>query len=168
MMHTRNPFAQIAWCCSRSLHLPRPAACGPDFHVPAREPAVRALCARRPEFELNQLSGYSRNPASSPNTDFQVARTEAEAQGLNEVQVAAIASMREANSAPAALQLSANLPQDVGLYTAGAVAWSLGISGIAQLFGGHRTGRPGVVVCGRRSWKVAHYRLKNLAGSRGF
>ncbi len=173
MMHTRiPPFARIAWVMlAATAFASTGQACGPDFPMSLLENRQSAL-GYAPEgsleFELKHLSGYSKDPASPANTRFFGSRTEAEAQGLNEAQVAAIASMREASSAPAALLLAANLPIDVGLYTAGAVAWSLGnieeslalfraVSALAPAERAHR-GVWSAFMEGR-----AHYRLKDLA-----
>ena len=175
MMHTRiPPLARIAWVMlAATAFASTGQACGPDFPMSLLENRQSAL-GYAPEgsleFELKHLSGSSRNPPSPANTRLFGSRTEAEAQGLDAAQVAVIASMREASSAPAALLLAANLPIDVGLYTAGAVAWSRGnieeslelfraVSALAPAERAHR-GVWSAFMEGR-----AHYRLKDLAGA---
>ncbi len=108
-------------------------SCGPDFPVTlldARPQTLLAMSEGVFDFEVSRLLPRPTDALKSADTDGwsspEDVRASAEAVGLTEAQVAAVVAMRSAPDAESAEAAGADLPADVRLYTAAAVAWHAG------------------------------------------
>jgi hypothetical protein len=106
-------------------------ACGPDFPVTLldrREWVMNGMPEGVFDFEVARLLVKPADALAVVEWDSWEDTTElrakAEAQGLDASAAAAIGAMRAAGNVDEALGLAADLPRDVALYTAGALAWS--------------------------------------------
>jgi len=129
----RSPTARgklSALCAALVLSLPA-LACGPDFPMTLldrRAQIMGALPEGVFDFEIKHLLAKPDDALivveggwwDEPNE----ARAKADALGLSATQVQALAAMRGAASADQALSHAADLPRDVALYTAGALAFT--------------------------------------------
>lgn len=139
------PRSRYLLCLSLCLPLAPALACGPNF--PLRLLADRpATLAELPEgsfqFEVSRLGqGIA---GLKPATDVSLApgwgdddseyvkqRLQAEQDGLNQAQRDLVTQLRTLEDARQAQQQGASLPAEINLYTAGAVAFRAGDSGLA-------------------------------------
>lgn len=121
--------AQVALLCAA---LVAPAlACGPDFPVTLldrREWVMKGMPEGVFDFEVARLLVKPADTLAVVEwnswEDATELRAKAEVDGLDASAAAAIAAMRAAGDVDEALGLAADLPRDVALYTAGALAWN--------------------------------------------
>ena len=125
-------LTRSALTLSLALALAAPAlACGPDFPMTVldrRGAVMNGLPEGSFDFEVSRLVA---RPAASYTLaesggwdDSGELRSKAEGEGLSEAQMQVVTAMRATSSAEAALALAGDLPRDVALYTAGAVAYA--------------------------------------------
>lgn len=129
---TRFPGARRGLALALAALLCAPAiACGPDFPVTLldrRAGVMSGLPEGGFDFEVSQLAAKpGDNLVAVEANDWDETadqRTAAEAVGLTAAQAQTVAAMRAAGSMDQALALASDLPRDVALYTAGAVAYA--------------------------------------------
>jgi cellulose synthase operon protein C len=117
-----------------ALLTPPLLACGPDFPMTLldrRELVMQGLPEGSFSFEAARLMDKPGDALVLVESDYWTStpdedRAKAEALGLKPEAAAVIVAMRAAESPAAALLLGESLPREIQLYTAGAVAWSLG------------------------------------------
>ncbi|NUU33563.1 hypothetical protein [Pseudomonas sp. C2B4] len=139
-MFTRN-WPRHLLCLSLSLPLGSALACGPDFPMRLLDNRDQSL-AELPEgnfrFEINRLghaiAGLKNVTAIAYGmdaTDYAEQRTQAEQVGLTTEQQALVKQLRELSDARQVEAQGADLPAELRLYLAGAVAFAADDQGLA-------------------------------------
>lgn len=139
-MFSRN-WSRHLLCLSLSLPLGSALACGPDFPMRLLDNRAQSL-AELPEgnfrFEINRLGHaiaglkeVSEVTYGLVADDYVELRTQAEEVGLSTEQQALVKQLRELTDAHQVEVQGANLPAELKLYLAGAVAFASGDQGLA-------------------------------------
>jgi hypothetical protein len=139
-MFTRN-WPRHVLCLSLSLPLGSALACGPDFPMRLLDNRGQSL-AELPEgnfnFEINRLGhaiaglkNITQAAYSMEAPDYAEQRSNAEQAGLTAEQQALVKQLRNLTDAHQVETQAANLPPELKLYLAGAVAFAAGDYGLA-------------------------------------